>query len=154
MPDPQLALADFYLRFGKTAEAEATLKSVVATYKENTDVRRKLAAFYTQNKQYDEALKLLDPASPDRLVRQQIVEVLMLKAEFERAEQMLAGLLTGDGAKDAQLQALMGVVKLNRGEKDAALARMNEALSLDPKNQAALYARGKIRLRESPPQVE
>jgi len=135
-PDPQLALADFYLRFNKTAEAETALKAVVENFKANADVRRKLAAFYTQNKRYDEALKLLDPASTEPIVRQQIVEILMLKGEFERAEQMLAGLLTGEGAKDGQLHALMGVVKLNRGQKEPALSQLNEALTLDPKNQA------------------
>ncbi|HYE18466.1 MAG TPA: tetratricopeptide repeat protein, partial [Tepidisphaeraceae bacterium] len=117
-------------------------------------LRRKLAAFYTQGKRYDDALALLDAASPERMVRQQIVEILMLKGEFDKAEQTLGGLLTGDGAKDAQLQALMGVVKLNRGQKEAAVARLNEALTLDPRNQAALYARAQIRMRETPPQVD
>jgi tetratricopeptide (TPR) repeat protein len=162
-PDPMKWLADFYLRIGKADLAEATMKSAVETFKDRIDVRRELAAFYTQQKRYDEALKLLDPSSPDKAVRQQIVEIYMMAGDqgvgerkvngFVEAEKLLRGLLQTEG-KEAQLHALLGVVLLNQGKREQALESMNRALDLDGKNPTALYSRGQFYLSAKPPQID
>lgn len=164
VPDPALMLADHYLKFGKPEQAEAVMKQAVVTFKgkDQGEVARRLAAYYTQNKRYDDALKLLDPSSEDKLVRQQIVEVYMLQGSqdpksggFAKAENLLRGLLQSkDGAKDAQLHALLGVVLSSQGREQPATEEFNTALELDPKNQAALYSRGQLRLKAKPPQLE
>ena len=77
--------------------------------------------------------------------------VLRLRGCVSAALEALEGLLVGEGAKDAQLQAWMGVVKLNRQQADAGLARLNEALALDPRNELALFTRAQVRLRQNPP---
>jgi tetratricopeptide (TPR) repeat protein len=152
-PEPMLLLADFYMRGDETALVEATMKQAVETFKDDVSLKRKLAAFYTQNKNWDAALKLLDPASPDKQVRQQIVEIYMLAGRFPEAEKLLRGLLQSE-SKEAQLHALLGVVLLNQGKREQASEAMNTALDLDPKNATALYSRGQLRLSSVPPQVD
>ncbi|HEY7117449.1 MAG TPA: tetratricopeptide repeat protein [Tepidisphaeraceae bacterium] len=152
-PEPTMALADHYLRANDAANAEATMKQAVERFKDNNEVRRRLAAYYTQNNRYDDAMKLLDPASPDKLVRQQIVEIYMLSKKFADAERMLRGLIASN-EKDAQLHALLGVVLLNQGQTERAVDSLTTALTIDPKNQAALYSRGAIRLGAKTPQLD
>lgn len=149
-PDPYLMLADHYLKFEKPADAEATMKVALEKFNTNLDVRRRLAAFYTQNKRYDEALKLLDPSSPEAIVRQQIVEILMLSGRFDDAEKLLRGLIQSnpsDKAQLAQLHALLGVVLLNQKKPEQAMESLNTSLGIDARNQAALYSRGQMRLQ-------
>ena len=162
-PDPLKWLAEFYLRSNQVPLAEATMKSAVERFKDRVDVRRELAAFYTQQKRFDEALKLLDPSSTDKQVRQQIVEIYMLAGAqgaplngangFVEAEKLLRGLLQTEG-REGQLHALLGVVLLNQGKREQALDAMNAALDLDPKNATALFSRGQLYMTAKPPQID
>ena len=66
---------------------------------------RRLAAFYTQNKKFEEALAVFGrPASSDKLVRQQMVEIYLMWGKFDQSEKILRDLLASD-AKDAKLHA-------------------------------------------------
>ena len=166
-PEPALMLADHYLRHNAPDQCEATMKKALESFKDFKDpknaneVRRRLAAFYTQSKKWDQALKLLDPASPDKLVRQQIVEIYMLQAAsekndpelFGKAEKLVRSMLA-TSPDDPQLHALLGVVLLNMNQPQRAMESLSTALKLDPRNQAALYSRGQLRLKEKPPQLE
>jgi tetratricopeptide (TPR) repeat protein len=152
-PDPAMMLADHYLRSGDPAAAEATIKQAIDRFPKNVDLRRRLAAYYTQTGRPADALKLLDPNSPDKMERQQVVEIYMLDKKFAEAGRLLDGLIAAD-PKDAQLQALRGVVLLNQQKPDEALAALNAALALDPKNLAALYTRGAMRLGSRTPQLD
>lgn len=166
-PEAYLMLADHYARHNAADKCEATMKEALEHFKNFVDqkpeaeVRRRLAAYYTQNKKWDEALKLLDPASPDQMVRQQIVEIYMLQAAatkndpelFGKAEKLVRSMLT-TSPKDAQLHALLGVVQLNMNQPQRAEESLNNALKLDPKNQAALYSRAQLRMKEQPPQLD
>ena len=151
--EPIMMLADHYLRQDKPAEAEATMRQAIATFPADVDVKRRFAAYYTQNKKYAEALKLLDPASPDKLVRQQIVQIYMLSGQFADAEKLLRGLLAS-GDKDAQLHAMLGVVLLNENREEQAMESLGAALQIDPTNQTALYSRGTLRLKAKVPQLD
>jgi tetratricopeptide (TPR) repeat protein len=152
-PDPAMMLADHYLRSGDPAAAEATIKQAIDRFPKNADLRRRLAAYYTQTGRPADALKLLDPNSPDKMERQQVVEIYMLDKKFAEAGRLLDGLIAAD-PKDAQLQALKGVVLLNQQKPDQALEALNAALALDPKNLAALYTRGAMRLGSRSPQLD
>src|SRR5206468_3823790 len=66
--------------------------------------------------------------------------------KFAQAEKLLRNLLAAS-PNDAQLHALLGVVLQNENKEDQALESLSTALSIDPKNQAALFARGSLRLR-------
>jgi tetratricopeptide (TPR) repeat protein len=129
------------------------MRQVIDRFPTNNDLRRRLAAYYTQTGRAAEALKLLDPASPDKMVRQQVVEIYMLDKKFPEAERLLNGLIAAD-PKDAQLRALQGVVLLNQQRPDKALEALDAALALDPKNLAALYTRGAMRLGSRTPQLD
>lgn len=165
---PAMMLADHYLRTNKPEQAEATMKAAVDRFKDNAkesgDVRRRLAAFYTATKRYDEALKLLDPSSTDPLVRQQIVEVYMMAgasegddakkaAKFAEAERLLRGMLAAT-PNNAQLNSLLGVVLLNQKKEELAMQALDAALAQDPKNVAALFTRGQILLKSKVPQID
>jgi tetratricopeptide (TPR) repeat protein len=152
-PDPILMLGDFFARTGDSDKAEAAYKQAVETFKDKVEIKRKLAAFYTQKKDWPAALKLLDPASPDKNVRQQIVEIYMLAGQFPEAEKLLRGLLQTE-TRDAQLHALLGVVLLNQGKREQALEAMNTSLDLDPRNTSSLYSRSQLRLTSKPPQLD
>jgi predicted Zn-dependent protease len=151
--EPAMMLADHYLRQNNTQQAEAVMKQTVDRHKANVDVRRRLAAYYTQSKRYDEALKLLDPASPDKLVRQQIVEIHMLSGNFGQAENLLRGLLSAT-PDDPQLHALLGVVLSQQNKPEQAVEALSAALKLDATNAAALFSRGQMRLRGKTPQLD
>jgi tetratricopeptide (TPR) repeat protein len=166
-PEAAMMLADHYLRHNAPEKGEATMKEALEHFKNYKDprpaseVRRRLAAYYTQNKRWDDALKLLDPASPDQMVRQQIVEIYMLQAAatkndpalFGKAEKLVRSMLATT-PEDAQLHALLGVVLLNMNQAQRAEESLNTALKLDPKNQAALYSRAQLRMKEQPPQLD
>ncbi len=178
-PEAYLMLADHYARQSQRTEispadrqagvdkCEATMKEALEHFKNfkdqkpATEVRRRLAAYYTQNKKWDEALKLLDPASPDQMVRQQIVEIYMQQAAatkndpelFGKAEKLVRSMLA-TSPNEAQLHALLGVVQLNLNQPQRAEESLNNALKLDPKNQAALYSRAQLRMKEQPPRLD
>jgi tetratricopeptide (TPR) repeat protein len=162
-PEPTMMLADHFLKQNKNDQAEQIMKQSLETFPTNVDVRRRMAAYYTQraatlkdaerNQKYDQALKLLDPSSSDKLVRQQIVEIYMLAGRFPEADKLLHGLLAAND-KDAQLHALLGVVLLNQHKEEEAVEELTTALVLDPRNQAALYSRGQLRLKAKVPQLD
>ena len=162
-PEPTMMLADHFLKQNKNDQAEQIMKQALETFPTNVDVRRRLAAYYTQvaatlkdaerKQKYDQALKLLDPSSSDKLVRQQIVEIYMLAGRFDEADKLLRGLLASND-KDAQLHALLGVVLLNQHKEEQATEELTTALVLDPRNQAALYSRGQLRLKARAPQLD
>ena len=152
-PEPTLMLADHYLRQNNPAQAEATMKQAIALFPKDLNVKRRLAAFYTQNKKFEEALALLEPSSSDKLVRQQMVEIYLMWGKFDQSEKILRDLLASD-AKDAQLHALLGVVLMNQKHEDQALESLTTALKLDPKNQAALFTRGQLYLKAKAPQLD
>jgi len=161
--EPTMMLADHFLKQNKNDQAEQIMKQALDTFPTNVDVRRRLAAYYTQRAatlkdaerkdMYDQALKLLDPSSSDKLVRQQIVEIYMLSGRFPEADKLLRGLLAAND-KDAQLHALLGVVLLNQHNEEQAVEELTTALVLDPRNQAALYSRGQLRLKAKVPQPD
>jgi predicted Zn-dependent protease len=162
-PEPTMMLADHFLKQNQPDKAETVMRQALDTFPGNVDVRRRLAAYYTQaaakltgdarTQKFNEALKLLDAGSSDKLVRQQIVEIYMLAGRFEEADKLLHGLLASND-KDAQLHALLGVVLLNEKREDQAQEELTTALVQDPKNQTALYTRGQLRLKATVPQVD
>jgi tetratricopeptide (TPR) repeat protein len=152
-PEPAMMLADHYLRTGDAAAAEATMRQTIDRFPANNDLRRRLAAYYTQTGRAADALKLLDPASPDKMVRQQVVEIYMLDKKFAEAERLLNDLIAAD-PKDAQLHALLGVARLNQQQNERAVEALNAALAIDPQNQAALYTRAVVRLGSKDPQLD
>jgi tetratricopeptide (TPR) repeat protein len=158
-PQPSLMLADLYLRTNDPAAAEAAVRQAIARFPKNADLLRRLAAYYTQTGRLDDAIKLLDPASPDKLVRQQLAEVYVLAKKYAEAEKVVAGLIESEAkdapaAERAQLQAMMGIILLNRQQPERALKSLDAALALDPKNQAALYTRGTLRMSGANPQLD
>ncbi|MDB5319526.1 MAG: hypothetical protein JWN40_1157 [Phycisphaerales bacterium] len=162
-PEPTMMLADHFLKQNKAEQADTVMKQALEAFPANIEVRRRLAAYYTQaaakmtgdarTQKFNDALKLLDPGSSDRLVRQQIVEIYMLAGRFDEADKLLHGLLAAND-KDPQLHALLGVVLLNEKREEQAIEELTTALVLDPKNQAALYSRGQLRLKSKVPQLD
>lgn len=165
--DPAMMLADHYLRHNDAAKCEATMKEALEHFKNYKNpaplslVRRRLAAFYTQNKRWNDALALLDPASPDPLVRQQIVGIYMMEGAvekdnpelFRKAEALVRSMLAAS-PDDDQLHGLLGEVLLNMNQPQRAEESLSTALKINPKNQRALYCRARLRMKDQPPQLD
>jgi tetratricopeptide (TPR) repeat protein len=132
------------------------MKGAISTFPKDLNVKRRLAAFYTTNKKFDQALAVLEPVASDALVRQQIVEIYLLSGKFDQAEKTVRELLASnkDPKAAAQLNALLGVVLVNEQHEDQAMEALTTALSLDPNNPVALLARGQLYLKSKKPQFE
>jgi tetratricopeptide (TPR) repeat protein len=151
-PDPQLLLGDYYFRFGKFDEAEKayndaltkapSIKDVAAV----NDMRRKVATFFTSRKKYDKALEVLEPGKGDRKVQQQILDNLLASGELTKAGQKLDELLAAN-PNDALFLASKAYLKLQEKNPQEAMALLDKAIAIDPRNQMALFYRGTIKLR-------
>jgi tetratricopeptide (TPR) repeat protein len=157
-PDASLMLADFYARLGKPDLAGPAYDDALAHLASKTDpagveMARRVASFYTSERKFDKALQILQPVSSDRRVQQQMIEVLMGANKLTEASAQLDKDLQAQ-PNDPQFLATKGFLLMLQKKSPEALAVLNKAIDLEPRNQIALYYRGMIRLQQVPPAMD
>lgn len=154
-PEPALLLADYYLQFGKFAEAETAAQDALTKSAggDDTAARQKLAQVQAMAGKVDDAIKTLD-AKPDNLaLAKQKLQLLMAAHRLDSAEKLATSLLEKDPKAADVLNAIVAIY-IDGGQFDKAMAKVSEVLATDPDNVAALYGRGMVYLRRPKPDLD
>ena len=114
-PKPSVLLAEYYARSAKPELAEASFKEAMTLSHDAPDVRAKLSHFYASRHRYDDAIKALDPNSPNRGVQEQILQIYIEASRLTEAEQLLNKLLAAS-PKDTGLRIAQAMLQLQEGK--------------------------------------
>lgn len=149
-PGVPTLLASVYERMGEPARVESMLQEVLAADPGAEDPRMRLADFYMRTARPEAALEILSKA-PGGMTPKQRLAIVAVKAATGRgseAEADLAALAAdpkaGPTAIDARLS--LSEFKLRRGDRDGALAEIDEVLRANPKDTRGHAAKGRILL--------
>jgi len=153
--EPQLMLAEVYGRQGKLAEAESALRKAMASSPKDVEIELRLSRLLVQVGKVDEALAVLAGNADNSAVQRQRIEVQINHRRYVEAEAGLNAALSKmpNGPAAADLMGLLGLVYMSQAKYDQGLARLNQAISIDPTNTAALYYRGLTRMRQARPDL-
>ena len=132
-----------------TTCAEHELQGMVATYPDSVSVYASLAAFYTNQKQFDKAFAVLDGrlrAKPNEpITLYQVGRTASLSGEnLDHGEQALKAYLAGPiperGPEPAHAHYRLGTIYEKKGAKDLAREEYRASLLLNPRHQEAKKA--------------
>ena len=132
-----------------TACAERELQGMVAAYPDSVSVYASLAAFYTNQKQFDKAFAVLDGrlrAKPNEpITLYQVGRTASLSGEnLDHGEQALKAYLAGPiperGPEPAHAHYRLGTIYEKKGANDLAREEYRAALLLNPRHQEAKKA--------------
>jgi predicted Zn-dependent protease len=154
-PEPAMLLTDYYARFGKFAEAEASAREALAKAGAgNVAAVRRLAGVQAQAGKVDEAIQTLDGVkSDDAGVARQKLQLLVAARRLDSAEKLAVSLLEKDPKAGDVVNTLVGIY-LEGGRYDQAMTRVQQVLAVDPGNLQALYSRGLVYLKQAKPDVD
>ena len=144
-----LAAANLCAATKDTACAERQLQAMATTYPDSANVYASLAAFYTNQKQFDKAFAVLEerlrvrPNEPITLY--QVGRTASLSGEnLDHGEQALKAYLAGPiperGPEPAHAHYRLGTIYEKKGAKDLAREEYRTALQLNPRHQEARKA--------------
>lgn len=153
-PQPQLLLANFYLRQGKAAKAEEALAAALAKAdrEEAADVRLRLAAVQTQQGKFPQALATLAADPADTRVVNQRIETLVAANDPKAAEaEADAALKKQDSAAVRNLRAGLFITT---GRVPDALKDIEASRKLDPKAETTRYLYALALAKKSPPDTD
>jgi tetratricopeptide (TPR) repeat protein len=140
-------LADYYRRAGRVAEAEKTLRDFLAQHP-NAGMQLQLADLLSLQKRDNDAIAVLTGNFTDPRIEQRRIELLIGAKRNDEAKQAIDAAMKKGNAASPDLQLLMAYVELNSGRTAEAAAELDKVLKQQPRNAAALYYRGWLRLRE------
>lgn len=144
-----LAAANLCAATKDTACAERQLQAMATTYPDSANVYASLAAFYTNQKQFDKAFAVLDErlrARPNEpITLYQVGRTASLSGEnLDHGEQALKAYLAGPiperGPEPAHAHYRLGTIYEKKGAKDLAREEYRTALQLNPRHQEARKA--------------
>lgn len=141
-----LRLADAYGQLGRPDRARAVLAGALQLEPDNLDARLQLAALLKDEGELEAALEQLLAASripgcPRDRIYTDIASTYFMQGQAGKAEKYL--MLAMEENPDGPLQNLnYGILLLERGEKEAALAYFTRAAELDPHLFAAFLEQG------------
>ncbi len=144
-----LAAATLCAATKDTACAERQLQAMATTYPDSANVYASLAAFYTNQKQFDKAFAVLDErlrAKPNEpITLYQVGRTASLSGEnLDHGEQALKAYLAGPiperGPEPAHAHYRLGTIYEKKGAKDLAREEYRTALQLNPRHQEARKA--------------
>ena len=144
-----LAHANLCAATKDTACAERELQGMATTYPDSVNVYASLAAFYTNQKQFDKAFAVLDErlrAKPNEpITLYQVGRTASLSGEnLDHGEQALKAYLAGPiperGPESAHVHYRLGTIYEKKGAKDLAREEYRVALQLNPRHQEARKA--------------
>lgn len=150
-PDPGLMLAEVYARAGKIEESTSTLRVLNEKYPNNVEIQLALASVLAQSGKPQDALAALTADDP-RILRQRL-ELMVQLGQLEQADKAIAEALNKT-PNAVDLLGFAGFVDMSRNQWDEAVARLRQALDIDPKNQTAQYYLAMVRLRQPQPDLD
>jgi predicted Zn-dependent protease len=150
-PDPYRALADFYESQKKPDQANEQMRIAYANSGNNVDYEIELATMLVRNGKTDEALQLLAQNNPDNAaVQRTVIELLLKVGKFDEAQKQLATYLSGTPANREELLTLWAEMLSDHRDYDACIDKANQVLAINPRNLAAMLARGQALLLKTP----
>ena len=124
------------------ADYRAALQRCPATDPRGRNLRRELVPLLMQAGLRDEARQELDPllgsGDPEPATLLQQVYLLRMEGRTEEAEQAL-GQLQEKSPDDPRVLLLQGLLDLDRGHPEAAIAPLERVVTLQPRNKEAHY---------------
>ena len=143
-------LASLYERMGSADRVEGILRDLMTAEPESEEARLRLTEYLLRTGKGEEALSVLGeaPKGPTPKLRLARAAALMASGRAAEAEQTLSDLAAdkdaGPAGVDAQLR--LSEIRLRRGDRDGALAMVDEALRRNPGDTRGHAARGRILL--------
>jgi len=141
-------LASLYERMGDAARVEGILTGMLAADPASEEARLRLVEFLVRHGKADEAKGLIGetPDGPTPKLRLALAAVHAATGDMGEAEAALTALAEDTEAGPAGIEARlrMSEIKLRRGDRDGALAEVDEVLRLNPADARAHAARGRI----------
>ena len=143
------AAANLCVATKDTVCAERELQEMATTYPDSANVYASLAAFYTSQKQFDNAFAVLDQrlrARPNEpITLYQVGRTASISGQnLDQGEQALKAYLVGPmperGPEPAHAHYRLGTIYEKKGAKDLAREEYRSALQLNPRHQDARKA--------------
>jgi|GEM_PF-3788002 len=154
-PDPQILLSQFYDKVKQPDKSEAALSEALRRSKNSAQVEMLYSKMLVSNKHYDKALALLQSINPDNAsIRRNRVMVLMMAGKNTEAEAELKSLLDSNPSDASKLHSAWAQLALQEGNLDVAAQHISLALAADPQNSEALALRGKLKMKQTPPDAQ
>ncbi len=147
--DAVLMLANFQNRINKPADAIASLNEAMKRSNGKTEVRRQLVVALAQQRNFDEALKVLSEGAADEpiFIRQRI-DILIAAGRQQEAEQVARERLQSMPQLASALRPVLATLAIDGGRFDVAAAEVETMLAADQQDPRALYLRALIYTRK------
>lgn len=142
----QILLASLYERMGQEGRVEGILRELLADEPASEEGRLRLVDYLMRSKKTEDALAAIQEAEPTPKLRLASAGVLMVMGKAEESEAALVALAADKDAGPTGIEARLRVseIKLRRGDRDGALAEVDEVLRVNPTDARAHAARGRI----------
>lgn len=143
-------LARLYVKAGRLAEAEATLREGVAAMPESWAMKKELAVYLSDHQGVDAAEKEIRgwmQANPKRdELYFWLAELYLTHKASDRAEQLLSQIITREEGGIASLNARTSLARLQflKGDRELTARLVAAVLEKDPANQEALLIRAQL----------
>ncbi len=140
-PDHHFQLAQLYLSFGHTNEAEGVYREMRSRFPENLNVFYELARVYTIEGEFSRAIEtyqsLQAEIGADRDVQQEILHLYGRLGDQEGMERVLKSMID-ERPGDADLHRMLGDVYTRQSRPADAAAAFEKTLELNPGDVATL----------------
>jgi tetratricopeptide (TPR) repeat protein len=154
---PRYLLGQLYQEVNEPAKAAAAYAEALALAKpEEAPVIqvRYAAALYSEN-EIDKALAVLSKQNADNpIVRRQRVNLLVQAGRIADAEAELKLIVPGSPAEKSELETAWSELELNTNRREEAKLHLANALAADPQNVTALILRARLKMIQSPPDLD
>ncbi|ACU90656.1 tetratricopeptide repeat protein [Desulfomicrobium baculatum] len=142
----QILLAALYERMGQNGRVEGILRELLAAEPGSEEGRLRLMDYLMRTGKAEDALAVAQEGEPSPKLRLASAAVLLTVGRADEGEAALVALAGDKEAGPAGIEARlrMSEIKLRRGDRDGALAEVDEVLRLNPADARAHAARGRI----------
>jgi len=143
-------LASIYVKAGKTDEAEKWLRSGVAEFPDNWDMKKSLVSFLSENRDLDKAEKEIRVFMQTNPTNNELyfwlADLYIKHNATERAIELLQQLVAKDQFDTPGLTARTSLARIHfiKGNRELAERLVKSVLEKKPDNQEALYIRARL----------
>jgi tetratricopeptide (TPR) repeat protein len=142
----QILLAALYERMGQNGRVEGILRELLTAEPASEEGRLRLVDYLMRTGKTEDALAVAQEGEPTPKLRLASAAVLLTMGRADEGEAALVALAGDKEAGPAGIEARLRLseIKLRRGDRDGALAEVDEVLRLNPADARAHAARGRI----------
>ena len=142
----QILLASLYERMGQAGRVEGILRELLAAEPASEEGRLRLVDYLMRSGKTEDALAAASEGQSTPKLQLASAAVLMAMGRAEEGEAALVALAVEKDAGPTGIEARLRVseIKLRRGDRDGALAEVDEVLRVNPTDARAHAARGRI----------